>query len=93
MEVISPIERVNFLINGYIDFVYKEFITTESCPIAKEAYNEWFIHTFIKARLTRWSELSCYDIDHMYSVDEFFNNDVALFSEILQILHEYFDNF
>jgi hypothetical protein len=93
MEGISSIERVNTLIKGYIDFVYREYITSGTCPITTEAYNDWFIHNFLQSRLTRWSELSCYDITKMFTVEEFFDNNVLLFSEILQILHEYFEDF
>lgn len=93
MEGISSIERVNTLIKGYIDFVYREYITSGTCPITTEAYNDWFIHNFLQSRLTRWSELSCYDITTMFTVDEFFDNNVLLFSEILQILHDYFEDF
>ena len=86
-------ERVDQLIDGYIDFVYREYVTSQTCPITKDTYNDWFIHNFLHSCITRWYDSSCYDIAKMFTIDEFFDNDVILFSEILQTLNDYFENF
>lgn len=93
MDTILPVERVNELIKGYIDFVYREYVTYETWPITKDAYNDWFIHNFLQCCITRWYNPSCYDIAEIITIDEFFNNDVIVFSEILQILNDYFEGF
>jgi len=89
----EEISRVDNLIKDYIDFVYRDYVSYVSCPISYDAYNDWFIHNFLQSCITRWYEPSCYDISEMISVDTFFENNVVLFSDILQILNEYFEDF
>jgi regulator of replication initiation timing len=90
---ISRIEVVNNNVKDYVEYVFNEYITNVTCPIDDKIYKEWFMCEFLPCCITRWYEPSCYDVTNMFSIDEFFDNSIHVFSEILQLLSDYFDEF
>ena len=90
---ISPIETVNQRIHDYVEYVFKDYTSRVTCPLNIENYKEWFIQDFLQACITRWYDSSCYDINNTYTIEQFFDNSVYLYSDILQILTDYFDNY
>lgn len=90
---ISPIETVNQRIHDYIEYVFREYILHISCPTNNENYKEWFIQNFLQGCVTRWYEPSCYNINDTYTTEQFFDNSISVYSDILQILIDYFDNY
>ena len=89
----SQIEVVNRNINEYMDYVFIEYTLNGSCPIEQNGFREWFLTEFLPSCITRWYEQSCYDINNMYSANQFFGNSICVFSDILQILTDYFDGY
>jgi hypothetical protein len=79
-------------ITEYVDYAFTNYISTVSCPKDSESYRDWFINEFLQDCITRWYEPSCYDINNMFSVNEFFGSSIDVFSDILQILSNYPDD-
>ena len=78
-------------ITEYVDYAFTNYISTVTCPKDSESYRDWFINEFLQDCITRWYEPSCYDINNMFSVSEFFGS-IDVFSDTLQILSTYPDN-
>ena len=89
----SSLDIVNNNVKEYVDHVFNEYITNVTCPKDSETYKDWFICEFLPCCITRWYELSCYDINNIFTIDEFFDNSINVFSEILQLLSNYFDEY
>jgi hypothetical protein len=79
-------------ITEYVDYAFTNYISTVSCPKDSESYRDWFINEFLQDCITRWYEPSCYDINNMFSVNDFFGSSIDVFSDILQILSNYSDD-
>jgi hypothetical protein len=90
---ISRIDIVNRNITEYVDYSFKNYTTNINCPEEGRVYRDWFINEFLQACITRWYESSCYDINNMFTTDDFFDRDIDTFSGILQILMEYFNEY
>ena len=89
----SSVELVNRNVSEYVDSIFKEYTTHVTCPKDAESYKEWFIGAFLPCCITRWYEPSCYDIHNMFTIEQFFDNSIHIFSDILQILSDYFDDY
>ncbi len=89
----SRIEVVNNNVLSYVDSVFNEYTTHVTCPKDVESYKEWFTGAFLPCCITRWYEPSCYDIHNMFTIEQFFDNNIYIFSDILQILTDYFDDY
>jgi len=79
-------------ITEYVVYAFTNYISTVSCPKDSESYRDWFINEFLQDCITRWYEPSCYDINNMFSVNDFFGGSIDVFSDILQILSNYPDD-
>jgi hypothetical protein len=89
----SRINAINHNITKYVDRVFSEYTTHVTCPKDAKSYKEWFTDAFLPCCITRWYEPSCYDITNMYTSEEFFYGSISLFSDILHILTDYFDEY
>ena len=89
----SRIDVVNRNITEYVDYSFTNYTTHISCPEEGRVYKDWFINEFLQACITRWYEPSCYDINNMFTTDDFFDRDIDTFSGILQILMDYFNEY
>ena len=89
----SHVEVVNEKVINYVDRVFNEYTTHVTCPKDVESYKEWFTDAFLPCCITRWYEPSCYDINNMFTIEQFFDNSIIVFSDILTLLSDYFDGY
>jgi hypothetical protein len=78
----SRIEVVNNNVLSYVDSVFNEYTTHVTCPKDVESYKEWFTGAFLPCCITRWYEPSCYDINNMFTIEQFFDHNIYIFSDI-----------
>lgn len=90
---ISGIQTVNQKIHDYLDHVFEDYSGRITCPMNIENYDEWFTQDFLPTCITRWYVSSSYDINNIYTIEQFFCNNVVVYSEILQLLREHFDTY
>jgi hypothetical protein len=89
----SNIDVVNNRVKEYVDYVFNEYITNVTCPKSRETYKDWFVCEFLPCCITKWYEPSCYNTHNIFTVEEFFCNSIHVFSEILQLLSDYFHEY
>lgn len=90
---ISGIQSVNQKIHDYVDHIFEDYTGNISCPLNNENYHEWFTQDFLPTCITRWYVSSSYDINNIYTIEQFFCDNVDVYSEILQLLIEHFDTY
>jgi hypothetical protein len=87
---ISRIDVVNSNVIEYVDYVFKKFTSGDGCPEEGRLYSDWFVNDLLEAGITRWHGSSCYDINNIFTIERFFDNNICVFSDILQILSQHF---
>jgi hypothetical protein len=90
---ISRIDVVNSNVIEYVDYVFRNFTSGQGLPEEGRVYSDWFINDLLPAGITRWQDTSCYDINSIFTIEHFFDNNICLFSDVLQLLSEHFTDY
>jgi hypothetical protein len=90
---ISRINVVNSNVIEYVDYVFRNFTSGEGLPEEGRVYSDWFVNDLLSAGITRWQDTSCYDINNIFTIEQFFDNNICVFSDVLQLLSEHFADY